>query len=125
MSAKILRVILDQIRDMAPETADLCDQAELLASPYMRPCEVLASAQLFTPMEHRMVNLLFSKIGRVVNRGAIMDGMFFDRAEPQPKVIDIYAYRVRPKLARMGYAMTTIPHVGYCVSAAGIGAASF
>jgi two-component system cell cycle response regulator CtrA len=102
-------------RARTPDVARLTDQISLLCRAALTPCpdDGWAKAGL-TRMEARLMRALAEKPDRLVTKGALMDAMYFDRAqEPEPKIVDVLVCRIRRKLKGSAWAIETVWGQGY------------
>jgi DNA-binding response OmpR family regulator len=53
-----------------------------------------------SPSERVISDLLLSKLGQVVTKSAVMNALYFNKVEEaQPKIIDVFLFRLRKRLA--------------------------
>jgi DNA-binding response OmpR family regulator len=79
----------------------LSDELTEFARAYLAPTMVdnFAGCSL-SPSERVIADLLLSKLGLVVNKDAIMSALYFNKVEEaQPKIIDVFLFRLRKRLA--------------------------
>ena len=66
---------------------------------------------LFTPQESRIVDILFSRLGKLTTSNAIIEAMYFDRPEGGPddaeSGVKVQISRIRKKLVGKGYRIET------------------
>lgn len=63
-----------------------------------------------TPFECRLVQILADRAPAIVTKEAIFDILYAGRAEgdlPQPKILDIWAFKIRRKIRRIGLDLET------------------
>jgi DNA-binding response OmpR family regulator len=102
-------------RANAPEVARLTDQISVLCRAALTPCADDGWLALgLTKMEARLMRALAERAGRVVNKGALMDAMYFDRPrEAEPKIVDVMMCRIRRKLKGSAWVVETVWGQGY------------
>jgi DNA-binding response OmpR family regulator len=79
----------------------LSDELTVLARAYLGPTMVdnFAGCNL-SPSERVISDLLLSKLGKVVSKSAVMNALYFNKVEEaQPKIIDVFLFRLRKRLA--------------------------
>ena len=67
-----------------------------------------------TPTQNKMVGMLVKHHG-IVSYERFMTALYADRDDggPDPHILAVHIYKLRPKLAAMGAEVETIPSVGY------------
>ena len=108
-----VEALLDAIRACASDVAVLrvTDQISVLCRGYMTPCADAQWERLgLTRMESRLMAARVARIGRCVAKAALIDALYFDRAqeEPDPKIVDILVCKIRKKIAGSGYVIETV-----------------
>ena len=107
--------LLAVIRANAPEVARLTDQISLLCRAALTPAPDEGWLSLgLTKMEARLMRALAEKPDRMVSKSALMDAMYFDRAEEaEPKIVDVLVCRIRRKLRSSPWTIETVWGQGY------------
>lgn len=64
--------------------------------------------------ERRFMDALFARPGKTVTRDSIMDALYFDQGnEPGPKILDVFATRIRDKICGSEFAIENVFGVGF------------
>src|ERR1700733_13333548 len=110
---KLLAAI--RARAHAPEVARLTDQISLLCRAALTPSPDEGWLSLgLTRMEARLMRALAEKPDRMGSKSALMDAMYFDRAEEaEPKIVDVLVCKIRRKLRGSPWAIETVWGQGY------------
>jgi two-component system cell cycle response regulator CtrA len=68
-----------------------------------------------TRSQTRLMAALVDKIGHCVSKKALMDALYFDRAqeEPEAKIVDILVCKIRKKITGSGFVIETVWGQGY------------
>lgn len=93
---------------------------------YLRERVAQLEALLFEPItrrpfgltntENRMFQYLKRRMPGAVSKDALMTVLYDGRDEPAPKIVDVFACKIRKKLAGNGYHIQTIWGVGYALA---------
>jgi DNA-binding response OmpR family regulator len=114
-----VEVLLSQMTERSkhdPVIERLSEQVSVLCRGYLCPSpdEQIEDFE-FSKMEARFFNHLLSRLGKTVLKSSLMDSMYFDytKEEPMPKILDVFAFRIRAKIKHSKYDLQTIHWVGY------------
>lgn len=92
------------------------EQISVLCRGYMEPSPETQWDQYgLTRHERRIMEAMTGKLGRTVSKGALLDIIYFDRAdeEPQIKIVDVFVCKARKKLAGSPWEIETVWGQGY------------
>ena len=95
--------LLDQIRGRINDPiVDKCsNQIEVLCRAHLTPVSEFLSDVRFRPAERRILDLLYSKIGKTVSKDAILDAAAFDKLdEPSPGILGVHFHNIRYRMRR-------------------------
>lgn len=67
-----------------------------------------------TPRERRLFNHLNARKGKYFTREALLNAIYFDTSDqPEPKIIDVFACKLRPKLVEYGLTVENRRDLGF------------
>ena len=112
-----METLLAAIRSRAgaPDIARLTDQISVLCRAALTPTPDEGWLSLgLTLMEARLMRALAEKSDRLVSKSALMDALYFDRAEEvEPKIVDVLVCKIRRKVRGSAWAIETVWGQGY------------
>jgi len=90
------------------------------------PLEYDSTGRVFTlagerlalrPKEHAVLEVLLSRVGKVVSKASLHDRVFPMQATTGQDVVEIYIHRLRKHLHDTGVAIITLRGLGYVLEA--------
>lgn len=106
--------VYERIAFLEEENRQLREILEDLANPVFDPLVAMDEPEHFTPMERKVLSLLFKHEGQFIQGDRILTVMYScDNNPPQPQIIRVVISRIRKKLRK--YTIITRTFDGYCL----------